>query len=136
MGNGGEEFSVGLHFQERADGDESLIMWIVLQDLLNIEPAARSEFDVADDGRPVARPEGKRERRDGVESLKYIALAVHDGAAKGRIEIVFLKDAPGQKFLGLVVALLQEQPLRETILEFIGVRNGGVGIKADEVGKI
>src|SRR5882724_3663805 len=111
-------------------------MRIVLEDLLHVIPAAGSESDVADDGRPIAGPEGKRERRDGVESLKNVALAVHDGAAKGWIEIMFLKDAPGQEFPGLVVAFLQEQPLRETILDFIGVGDRGVGIEADEVGKI
>src|SRR5882724_10874249 len=113
-----------------------MVMRIVLEDLLHVIPAAGSEFDVADDRRPVAGPEGKRERRDGVESLKNVALAVYDGAAKGRIEIVFLKDAPGQEFLGLVVAFLQEQPLRETILDFIGVGDRGVGIETDEIGKI
>src|SRR6266850_8241267 len=111
-------------------------MRIVLEDLLHVEPAAGSKFDVADDGRPVAWTEGKRERGDGVESLKNVALAIYDSAAKGRIEIVFLKDGPGQEFLWLVVTFLQKKPLSEAILYFIGVGDGGVGIKAYEVGKI
>src|ERR1700674_1154024 len=111
-------------------------MRIILEDLLHVDPAAGRKFVVTDDGRRVARTEGKRERRDGVESLKNVALAIYDGAAKGRIEIVFLKDGPGQEFLGRVVALLEEQALGETILDFIGVGDRSVGIKADEVGKI
>ena len=83
-------------------------MRIILKDLLHVVPAAGSEFDVADDGRPVAGPKGERERRDGIQRLKDVALSAHDGAAKGRIEIVFLKDAPGEKFLGLAVAFFQK----------------------------
>src|SRR5882762_5052944 len=108
-------------------------MRIVLEDLLHVVPAAGSKFDVADDGRPVAGTEGEGERRDGVESLKNVALAIYDGAAKGRIEIVLLKDGPGQEFPGLVVAFLQEQALHETILDFIRVGDRGVGIK--EIGR-
>src|SRR6266850_2212918 len=111
-------------------------MRIVLEDLLHVEPAAGSKFDVADDGRPVAWTEGKRERGDGVESLKNVALAIYDSTTKGRVEIVFLKDGPGQEFLWLVVTFLQKKPLSEAILYFIGVGDRGVGIKADEVGKI
>src|SRR6266850_3871298 len=111
-------------------------MRIILEDLLHIEPAAGSKFDVADDGRPVAWTEGKRERGDGVESLKNVALAIYDSTTKGRVEIVFLKDGPGQEFLWLVVTFLQKKPLSEAILDFIGVGDRGVGIKADEVGKI
>src|SRR5579859_6006238 len=36
MGDGGEEFAVGLYFEERADGDEALDLRIVLENLFEI----------------------------------------------------------------------------------------------------
>src|SRR6266704_2138139 len=87
MGDGGEKFPIGLHFQERADGDEPLEMRIVLKNLLQIVSASGSDLEIADDGRPVARTERESERRDGIERLEDVALSIDDGASKGGIGI-------------------------------------------------
>src|SRR5580692_11730228 len=44
IGDGGEEFAVGLHFEERTDGDEALNLRIVLEDLLEVVEAAGGDL--------------------------------------------------------------------------------------------
>src|SRR5882762_9976655 len=132
-GSGDEEFPIGFYFQERADGDKPLDLRVVLKNLLEIVRAARSDLEIAEDGRPVARAES--ERGDGIEGLEDVALAVNDGAAKGGIKVVFLDDAPGNELLRLAVSVFAEQPLGDAIFEFAGVGESGIGIEMDEVGK-
>ena len=96
VGEGGEEFTVRLHFQEGADGDEPIDLSIVLEDLFDVVGAAGSDLDIADDGRPVAWTESEGKGRDGVERLEDVALAVDDGAAESGIEIMLLENAPGK----------------------------------------
>src|SRR6266446_9445492 len=92
--SGGKEFPIRLHLQQRADGNKSLDLGIVLKDLLQIVRAAGSNFEIADDRRPVAGAKREGERRDGIECLEDVALAIDDGAAKRRIKVMFLDDAP------------------------------------------
>ena len=50
---------------------------------------------------------------------------------------MFLHQPPGNQLVRLIVALiLHKQPLRDSVLHFVGVRQRGVRIKADEVRKI
>src|SRR5207245_9625668 len=105
VSDGSEELPVGLYFQKRADGDEPLNLRIVLENLFQIVVFARSDREIADDRRPIARTEGKREARDGIQRLENIALAVDDGGASGAMDMVLLHKAPGDEFLGLVVAV-------------------------------
>src|SRR5260370_16743922 len=95
VGQCGKEFPVRLHLQERADGDESLDLGIVLKNLFQIVEASGSDLKIADDRTPVAGAESESESRARVDPLKNIALAVDDGAAKGGIKGVLLQDAPG-----------------------------------------
>ena len=136
VGDGGEEFAVGLHFQKRAQGDEALDLGIVLKDLLDVIVAAGRDFEIADDGRPVARAEREGEGRDGVERFEDVALAVNDRATERGIEIMFLVNAPREEFLWLVITGFAEEALGDAVLDFVGVGERGVGIEADEVGEI
>src|SRR6266571_586143 len=148
MGDGSEEFAVGPYFQKSADGGDFVEVGVVLEDLLGIVPASRSDPEIADDGRPVDGPGGESKGCDGIERLKYVAHASprcgrrdaaitwNDCAAERGIKEMFLQDAPGNEFLRLVFFFLQKQPLRESVLDFIGVRECGVGIETDEVGEI
>lgn len=94
VGEGREEFTVRLHFQKGADGDEPIDLSIVLEDLFNVILTTRHDLDIADDGRPVAWTESESKGRYGVERLEDVALAVHDGAAESGIEIMRLENAP------------------------------------------
>src|SRR5947207_714490 len=136
VGNGGKQFPIRFYFEERADGDESLNLGIVLKNLLQIVEVAGSDFEIADDRRPVAGTESKCERRDGVERLEHVALAVDDGAAKGGIKVVLLNDAPGNELLRLAVAVFAEEPLRKAIFDFAGVGRSGIGIEMNKVGEM
>src|SRR5216683_1087596 len=131
----GKEFPERPYFQERADGDQSLNLRIVLKNLLQIVRAARSNLKIADDRRPVARAERESERRDGIQRLENVALPVNDGAAKSGIKVVLLGDAPGNEFLRLVVAIFAEEPLRYPIFDFAGVGERGIRIEMHEVSK-
>ena len=111
-------------------------MGIVLKNLLQIVEVAGSDFEIADDRRPVAGTESKCERRDGVERLEHVALAVDDGAAKGGIKVVLLNDAPGNELLRLAVAVFAEEPLRKAIFDFAGVGKSGIGIEMNKVGEM
>src|SRR6202022_3876407 len=121
VGDSGEEFPIGLYFQERTDGDESLNLGIVVKNLLQIVEAAGRDLEIADDRRPVAWAERESERRDGVKRLENIALAVYDRAAKGRIKVVLLDDAPGNELTGWAVTVFPDDPLRKAIFNFAGV---------------
>src|SRR6266446_1534874 len=136
MGDGSEEFAVGLYFQKSADGGDFVEVGVVLEDLLGIVPASRSDPEIADDGRPVDGPGGESEGCDGTQRLKNISLAWNDCAAERGIKEMFLQDAPGNEFLRLVFFFLQKQPLRESVLDFIGVRERGVSIETDKIGEI
>src|SRR6266480_3062073 len=136
VGNGGKQFPIRFYFEERADGDESLNLGIVLKNLLQIVEVAGSDFEIADDRRPVAGTESKCERRDGVERLEDVALAVDDGAAKGGIKVVLLNDAPGNELLRLAVAVFAEEPLRKAIFDFAGVGKSGIRIVMNKVGEM
>ena len=136
MSHGGEDFLVRLHFYQSADGDQSLTSGIVLKDLFQVVKAAGSDPKVADDGGPFARTKSKSERREGVKCLEHVALATDYGTAKSGIEKVFLNDAPSEKFLRLIVAEFSIKALRDTVLNFVGVCESGVGVKANEVRKI
>jgi len=80
-------------------------------------------------------PKAKSERRNRVECLENIALAVDDGAAKGGIKIVLLNDAPGNELLRLAITVLPEEPLRKAIFDFAGVGERGIGIKTNKIGE-
>jgi hypothetical protein len=136
MDNGGEKFPIQLYFQEHANGDQSLELEIVLKNLLQVVEAAGSDLKIADDRRPVAGTGSESERRDGVERLKNVALAVVDGVAKGRIKIVLLDDASGNELLRLAVTFLPEEPLCKAIFNFAGVSKSGVGIEMDQAGEM
>src|SRR6266403_1227106 len=64
VGNSGEEFAIRFYFQERADGDESLSLGIVLKNLLHIVEAAGRDLEVAEDRRQIAGTESESEGRD------------------------------------------------------------------------
>src|SRR5690242_20078182 len=49
---------------------------------------------------------------------------------------MLLVNPPGNELLWLIVAIFPVQALREPVLHFIGVRDGGVAIEADEISKI
>src|SRR5882724_12463665 len=132
MRNRGEKFGVWLHFDERADRRDFLKLRIVLENLLGVVFSARSDFDVADDRRPISGSEGERERGNGVERLKNVSLSINDGATERGIEIMFLNQPPGNEFVRLVIAAFQEEALRDAVFDFAGVAQGGVGIEADE----
>src|SRR5467141_682188 len=135
VGNRGEKFPIRPYFQERAYGDESLNLGIVVKNLLQIVVAARSDLEIADDRRPVAGTESERERRNRGECLENIALVVDDGAAKAGIKIVLLNDAPGNELLRLAITVLPEEPLRKAIFDFAGVGERGIGIKTNKIGE-
>jgi len=80
VSSGDEEFTIRFHFQKRPDRNQPLNLRIVLKNLLQVVRAAGSDLEIADDRRPVAGSEGKRERRDGVQRLEDVALPVDDGA--------------------------------------------------------
>src|SRR6266852_236627 len=136
VGNSGKKLPIRPYFQERAYGDESLNLGIVVKNLLQVVVAARSDLEIADDRRPVAWTESESERRNRVECLENIALAVDDGAAKGGIKIVLLDDAPGNELLRLAVTVLPKEPLRNAIFDFAGVSKSGIGIEPDKVGEM
>ena len=106
---------------QAADGDEALNLRFILENLLEVVEAAESDFEIANNGRPVTRPEGECKGRDGVERFENVTLAVHDGSAEGGIEIMLLIDAPGEKFLGLVVASFGKEALGDAVFDFAGV---------------
>src|SRR2546427_296152 len=95
----------------------------------------RLVLEIADDRRPVAGTESESERRNRVECLENIALAVDDSAAKGGIKIVLLNDAPGDELLRLAITVLPEEPLRKAIFDFAGVGERGIGIKTNKIGE-
>jgi len=49
---------------------------------------------------------------------------------------VFLDETPGEEFLGGIVAVLAIEALGEAVLDFIGISERRIGVKADEIGKI
>src|SRR5207249_12115866 len=67
VGDGRKKFAVRLRFDQRPDGGQPLNLGIVLKDLLEVIRTARSEFEIADDGRPVPRAKSKGKGRDGIE---------------------------------------------------------------------
>ena len=136
VSDGGEKFFVGLEFKESANSDESLNLRIVLEDLLEVVRAAGGDFEITDDGRPIARTEGEGKGRDGVEGREDVALAVHYGPAEGGVEVMFLEDAPGEKLLRLIVAGFGEEALRQAVFDLVGVGQSGAGVEADEIGEI
>ena len=62
--NRAEELPVRLRLNQRANRHKSLILRVVLENLLEVIRAARRDSEIADDGRPIARPERKRKRRN------------------------------------------------------------------------
>src|SRR5208283_1344495 len=85
---------------------------------------------------PVARRGGESKGGDGIESLKDVALASDESAAKGGIEVMLLDDIPGEEIDGLGVAVFYIEVLSETIFEFVGVGKRGVAVEADEIGEV
>src|SRR6266403_569982 len=104
--------------------------------MLGVKEATGSDLEVAYDGRRVARSESESEWGAGIERFENIALTVENGAAEGGIKIMLLDQLPGKELLRLVVAGLHPEALGHAIFDFIGIGAGGVGIKADELGKI
>src|SRR5262249_45075369 len=131
-----KEFSVRFDFNQRPNDCNLLQLRIVFQNLLGVVAAAWRDFNIADDWRRVARTKRKGKRGDRIESPQHVSLAIHNGAAKGRIEIMFLHDAPGNELLGLVVATFQKEPLGEAVFHFVRVAQCCVGIEANEALKI
>src|SRR5437763_12071047 len=83
-----------------------------------------------------SRPKRKSKRRDGIQRLKNVALPVDDGPAERGIEIMLLRDAPGNHFLRLLLAVFPVKALRKTIFDFAGVRQRGVAVEPNKVCKI
>src|SRR5215831_15733415 len=100
----GEKLPVRLRFDQRANRHQPLILRIVLENLLQIVKAARSNLEIAEDGRPASWPESKRKRRNRIQRLENVPLPVDDGPAKRRIEIVLFRNAPRNQLLRLIVA--------------------------------
>jgi len=136
LSDGEVKFAVGLHFEEGADGRDFTQLRVVLQDLLGVITAAGREPEIADDRRPVARRRSEGKGSDGIESLKDVALAGDEGAAKRGIEIMLLDDVPGEEIDGLVVAVFDVEMLGEAVFEFVGVGEGGVAVEANEIGEV
>src|SRR5260370_29403162 len=113
-----KEFPIRLYFQERADGDQSLNLGVVLKNLLQIVAAAGSDLEIADDRSPVAGTESEGERRDGIERLEDVALAIGNGVAKGGIKVVLLNDAPRNQLPRLPFADFPDEPLPNSLFAF------------------
>src|SRR5207247_9035415 len=91
------------------------------------------DLEIADNRRPVAGAKRKSERRDGIERLKDVALTIDDGAAKRRIKVMLLDNAPRNQLLRLPVAVLPKKPLRKAILDFAGVGQRRIGIETHKL---
>src|SRR5258708_6894078 len=106
---------------------------MVLKDLFQIIRTAGSDLEIADDRGPVAGTECESERRDGVEGLEDVRVAVKDGGGEGGMKVVLLDDAPGNKLLRLAVTVFPEEPLRKAVFNFAGVGKSAIGVEMDEV---
>ena len=49
---------------------------------------------------------------------------------------MLLDEAPGDQVSRLIVAVLHPKPLGDAVLQFVGIRERGVGVKTDEFRKI
>ena len=136
VGDGGEELAVRLHFDQRTNGDHAFEVWVIFEDLLEIVRPAGRNFEVAENRSVIARPESEREGRERAESLKNVALPVNNSAAKSGVEEMFLRHAPGEKFLRLILSGFDEQALGDSVFDLVGVRECGVGIEPDKIRKI
>src|SRR5712692_6292906 len=78
---------------------------------------------------------GPKEKAKG-ETDSNVSLPGDDRAAKRGIEKMFLQQAPGDKFLRLIVTTLHPEALRNAVFHFIGVAERGVRVEADELREI
>src|SRR5581483_9691183 len=79
---------------------------------------------------------GEGEGCNGIECCKNIALTGNEGAAERRIEIVFRRHPPGEKFLGLPIGGLTKEALRQGGFDFAGVGDGVVLVESNDAAEI
>src|SRR5262249_22629407 len=122
--------------QQGAEGGDLVELGIIFDDLLGVEPSTRREFQIADNGRPVAWSGGESKGGNRVEGFENNALARNQRAAEGVVEEMFLYQIPGKKIDGLVLAGFDKKALGYAVLDFVGVGKRGVAVEADKVGEI
>src|ERR1700738_2862033 len=136
MRRGDKKFAVLFHCDQRSDGGYFLQLMIIFQNLFSIEAAAGRDLKVTDQWGPVSRSAGKSEWRNRIQRLEDVACTGNNCAAERRIEVMFLRDAPGKKLGGVVVAVFHKKTLRNAVLDFIGIGDRGIGVEANEVRKM
>src|SRR5207302_1032761 len=104
VSQGDGELAVGPHLHQGAQGVDLSPLRVVVHAELRVVPAAGCDAQVAHYRREAPRAAGKGERRDRVERLEDVALAAHNSAAEGRVEVILLGNSPGQQLLGRALA--------------------------------
>src|SRR5262249_20457771 len=119
MGHCEIKLAIGLELQQGAEGGDLVELGIIFDDLLGVEPSTRREFQIADNGRPVAWSGGESKGGNRVEGFENIALARNQRAAEGVVEEMFLYQIPGKKIDGLVLAGFDKKALGYAVLDFV-----------------
>ena len=57
-------------------------------------------------------------------------------AAEGRVEKVFLRQAPGNQFIGIARSRAAEKALRDAIFDFVGIGESLILVETDETPEI
>src|SRR5579862_6965703 len=80
----------------------------------------------------------KRERGECIERLKDVANSGKQGPIECRIEEVFLLEVPGDELFASVVSVTAppKEPLGNAVLDFVGVGERFVFVKANEAAKL
>ncbi len=95
-----------------------------------------STSQVADNGRKVPGHIREGKRRERIKSLKHIGLPRNQRASEGRVEEIFLREAPGNQFLGIARSGPAKEPLRNAIFDFVGIGESLIFVETDETAEI
>ena len=124
---------VRANFQKRACSRDFWRVVSYSRRICGVIFSSGGDAQIAIDGRKMPWLIREGERRNRIERLKNIARSRNQRAIKSRVEVIFLRQLPAHKLVGLAVAGAVKQTLRDRVHEFIGVGQRLVFVKANKV---
>ncbi len=96
-----EGFLVWPNLYKFTDCAQPVSQRIVIHDELCVPAFSGLYCEIAHNGRYVPRSIRKSEGGQGVERLEYVSLAGNECSTKGRIEEIFLQEAPSDELFAI-----------------------------------